>query len=57
MDISRAAKLPAVLATLRAEGRENILIVPASFCADAGWLLSPDFRSNTDLLELRYQWK
>jgi hypothetical protein len=25
--------------------------------ADAGWLLSPDFRSNDELLELRYQWK
>ena len=24
--------------------------------ADAGWLLSPDFRSNTDLIELRYKW-
>jgi len=24
--------------------------------ADAGWLLSPDFRSNTDLVELRYKW-
>ena len=25
--------------------------------ADAGWLLSPDFRNNDELLELRYQWK
>lgn len=25
--------------------------------ADAGWLISPDFRPNTDLYELRYQWK
>lgn len=24
--------------------------------AEAGWLLSPDFRDNTDLLELRYKW-
>jgi len=24
--------------------------------ADAGWLLSPDFRNNTDLAELRYKW-
>lgn len=24
--------------------------------ADAGWLLSPDFGPNADLLELRYQW-
>lgn len=24
--------------------------------ADAGWLLSPDFRDNTDLLEIRYKW-
>jgi len=24
--------------------------------ADAGWLLSPDFRNNTDLVELRYKW-
>ena len=32
--------LPTVLKTLRSEGRENILIVPASFCADAAWLRS-----------------
>jgi len=25
--------------------------------ADAGWLLSPDFRNNDRLAELRYQWK
>ncbi|NOY67432.1 MAG: hypothetical protein GXP13_08485 [Gammaproteobacteria bacterium] len=24
--------------------------------ADAGWLLSPDFRDNTDLTEIRYKW-
>lgn len=24
---------------------------------DAGWLLSPDFRNNNDLVEARYQWK
>lgn len=24
--------------------------------ADAGWLLSPDYRDNTDLLEIRYKW-
>lgn len=25
--------------------------------ADAGWLISPDFRQNDDLLELRYRWR
>ena len=30
--------LPIVLETLRNEGRENILIVPASFCADGEWM-------------------
>jgi hypothetical protein len=25
--------------------------------ADAGWLLSPDFRANDRLAELRYQWR
>ena len=30
--------LPVVLETLRSEGRENILIVPALFCADGAWM-------------------
>ena len=30
--------LPAVLEVLRSEGRENILIVPALFCADGTWM-------------------
>lgn len=25
--------------------------------AEAGWLISPDFRANDELLELRYQWR
>ncbi len=32
--------LRSVLETLKREGRENILIVPASFCADGGWMRS-----------------
>lgn len=30
-----AQRLPDVLARLRSEGRENVLVVPAAFCADA----------------------
>ncbi len=30
--------LPVMLETLRSEGRENILIVPAAFCADGAWM-------------------
>ena len=41
MRIATAAgdrSLPFVLETLRNEGRENILIVPATFCADGAWM-------------------
>ena len=32
--------LPAVLDKLNSEGRKNVLIVPAVFCADPGWMRS-----------------
>lgn len=32
--------LPAVLDKLRSEGRKNVLVVPAVFCADPGWMRS-----------------
>ncbi|MCH7870751.1 MAG: ChaN family lipoprotein [Planctomycetes bacterium] len=48
--------LSTVLATLQSEGRENILIVPASFCADGAWLrtLKRSVRTLEDQMTLNW---
>ncbi len=50
------SRLPDVLATLKSEGRENILIVPAAYCADAATMrdLRRSVRSLEDAMTLQW---